>query len=427
MNTKQLHELFLSHPTICTDTRKNIVNSLFFALKGDNFDGNLYAASALDKGAAYAIIDDKKHKKGDRYILVRDVLLSLQQLALFHRNQFEVPVLGITGTNGKTTTKELINAVLKEKYQTTCTSGNFNNHIGVPLTLLQIDKNTEIAIVEMGANHLGEIDQLCQIASPNLGLITNIGKAHLEGFGSLDGVIKTKSELYHFIAQQKGELFVNNGNPILEKLSKNIQQTTYGSRASANCRGMIKNNSPFLSVIWHSPSGDKKADTKLYGSYNFENVMAAICLGQYFEVAEDKILLAIENYIPKNQRSEIIKTKRNTIFMDAYNANPSSMELSVREFDQNNRKNKMLILGDMLELGGFAFTEHQNIVQLIEKLKIKNVVLIGEVFSEAGKTFKCFHNTEAFISNFDLSTITGQNILIKGSRGIHLENLLPKL
>ncbi|NTW34349.1 MAG: UDP-N-acetylmuramoyl-tripeptide--D-alanyl-D-alanine ligase [Bacteroidetes bacterium] len=426
-----LYSLFIKHPHICTDTRNVSQGSIFFALKGENFNANKFAEDAIKNGSSYAVIDEPEYKKNDNYILVENVLDTLQQLAAWHRKQLTIPIIGITGTNGKTTTKELIFSVLSKKYNTSATKGNFNNHIGVPLSILDISKNIDIAIIEMGANHIGEIGELCKIALPDFGIITNIGKAHIEGFGSLEGIVNTKKELYDSVRLSHGKVFVCKDSSLLLKLSEDIERLTYGVFPDSDCRGEIEESNPLLKVKWYCKSEKKviNISTKLVGYFNFENVMAAICVGEYFGVCSEDIKNAIENYTPSNNRSQFIKTKKNTIIMDAYNANPSSMEASVRNFLQNSFDNKLAIIGDMLELGVDAEKEHKKIIDLLENSDLNKVLLVGKHFSELkiSKKFTAFPGVNEAAEWIAKEGINGYNILIKGSRGIKLEKLLELL
>ena len=417
MNIKALYEIFKSHSNISTDNRKVVPNCLFFALKGANFNGNKFSKDALKNGASFAIIDEKEYKTSEQFILVENVIETLQKLATHHRKQFNIPFIGITGTNGKTTTKEFINSVLSKKYKTTYTQGNLNNHIGVPLTILSIKKNCEIAIIEMGANHIGEINFSCNIAEPNYGIITNIGKAHIEGFGSIEGIKKTKNELYQFIQSKNGNLFVNNEDETLLELSKNIKKQTYGN-AKANCFGKLISSTPSVKLNWNN----KLITSNLYGAYNYQNILAAICIGKYFNVASDDIKKAIEEYYPTNNRSQIIENNTNTIFLDAYNANPTSMNAAIDTFIENDSSNKLMILGDMLELGDTSIEEHQAIVNRIEKLKI-NTLFIGKEFNSINDkyNFTYLENVDKVIEWLKHSSLINHQILIKGSRGIRLE------
>ena len=417
MKIKALYEIFKTHSNISTDHRKVVPNCLFFALKGANFNGNKFSKDALKNGASFAIIDEKEYKTSEQFILVENVIETLQKLANHHRKQFNIPFIGITGTNGKTTTKEFINSVLSKKYKTTYTQGNLNNHIGVPLTILSIKKNCEIAIIEMGANHIGEINFSCNIAEPNYGIITNIGKAHIEGFGSIEGIKKTKNELYQFIQSKDGNLFVNNEDETLLELSKNIKKQTYGN-AKANCFGKLISSTPSVKLNWNN----KLITSNLYGAYNYQNILAAICIGKYFNVASDDIKKAIEEYYPTNNRSQIIENNTNTIFLDAYNANPTSMNAAIDTFIENDSSNKLMILGDMLELGDTSIEEHQAIVNRIEKLKI-NTLFIGKEFNSINNkyNFTYLENVDKVIEWLKHSSLINHQILIKGSRGIRLE------
>ncbi|HQF10890.1 MAG TPA: UDP-N-acetylmuramoyl-tripeptide--D-alanyl-D-alanine ligase, partial [Paludibacteraceae bacterium] len=338
----QLYDIFLQHPIITTDSRNCPENSLFFALKGENFDANAFALSALEKGCAFAVVDEKEYAVDNRFILVDDVLKTLQQLAHFHRQQMDIPVLGITGTNGKTTTKELITAVLREKFNILSTQGNLNNHIGVPLTLLQLKPEHQLAVIEMGANHPGEIDQLCQIAAPNYGLITNVGKAHLEGFGSFEGVMRTKGELYDYVFRHGKKIFIDKNNNFLREMAFSAGFSTseriieYGlnipNKEPAAISGEILENSVFLKMNCRTPDGTFVVETRLIGAYNAENILAAIAVGSFFGVENNAIQRGIENYIPQNNRSQLTITQKNKLIVDAYNANPSSMSAAIKNF-----------------------------------------------------------------------------------------------
>lgn len=401
---------------------------MFFALHGENFNANEFAGQALNLGCRYTVVDNRKYMINEHCIFVEDTLKALQDLAAYHRMTLKIPVIGITGTNGKTTTKELITAVLSKKYSTASTKGNFNNHIGVPLTLLSV-KNEEIAIVEMGASHPGEIAMLCKISQPDYGLITNIGKAHLEGFGSLEGVVNTKKELYDWILGVKGKVFVCKDNSLLMEISKGIEQITYGVFPGSNCKGEIIESDPLLKLRWFNNSSIVDINTNLYGYYNFENVMAAICIGHYFGVEENKIKEAIENYFPSNNRSQIIRTKENFIIMDAYNANPTSVDASIRNFMQLNANKKYAAIGDMLELGNDAEKEHEKILNLLNDAAFEKVILVGKIFSSMNrnKKFKVFLKSEEASEYLKKEKPVGYHFLIKGSRGIQLEKILEAL
>ena len=414
MTIENLHTLFLKHQLIDTDTRKIRRNSLFFALKGENFNGNKFANEALNKGASYAIIDEAEYN-GDHTILVENVLNTLQQLANFHRKQLNIPIISLTGSNGKTTTKELINAVLSKKYKTSATTGNLNNHIGVPLTLLSMTSETEIGIVEMGANHLKEIELLCKIAEPNFGYITNFGKAHLEGFGSVEGVVKAKSELYDFLRNNGAKAFVNSDDVKQVQQSKGIEIITFNNEKIQ----FIEAN-PFVTVQF------KKTliKSQLIGKYNYQNIAAAIAIGNYFNVEVNEMKDAIENYIPSNNRSQIIQKGTNKIILDAYNANPSSMQAALENFKQLEDSSKIVFLGDMFELGNESTLEHQKIAELATSFHFKEVYLIGKAFSTTNvKNAFIYDSFEAFKTS-KMNPILNATILIKGSRGMALERIL---
>ncbi len=424
---EELYSLFLNHTAISTDSRQVVPDCLFFALKGDNFDGNKYAKVALDAGAAYAVIDDPAYE-GNKTLLVNDVLEALQLLAQMHRRKFSIPVIAITGSNGKTTTKELINVVLSRQYQVTATKGNLNNHIGVPLTLLEITNETQIAIIEMGANHQGEIAQLCSLTEPTHGLITNIGKAHLGGFGGYEGVIKAKSEMYAWLRNSGAEVFVNGDNPLLTELSSGIKRTLYGKQEGNSCRGQARENNGMLEIEWISDIKTISVKTNLVGSYNFENVMAALCLGSFFNVSSDEIKTAINSYMPSNSRSQAMKTAKNSIILDAYNANPTSMQMAIENFRQVKARHKMVILGDMLELGDESFAEHLAIVNLVDTSDFDKVILVGPDFKKAaGERFHCFMTSADAYEWLITQKLKDYYILVKGSRGIKMEKVLEAL
>lgn len=430
MKIEQLHQLFLSYPTVTTDSRQITPGSLFFALKGPNFDGNQYAADALTKGAAYCIVDDRSLPKNEQFIIVEDVLEALQQLAAFHRQQFQITVLGITGTNGKTTTKELIVAVLQQKYKVTYTQGNLNNHIGVPLTLLSITDKTEVAVIEMGANHPGEIKLLSQLADPTLGIITNIGKAHLEGFGSFEGVIKTKSELYDHLRKHDRACFINTDNQLLTQQAAGLEQLSYGQQESANLRGEIQDSPYYLTVKALFPKGWLYLKSKLIGAYNTENILAAARIGMYFKIDPLLIQKAIENYAPTNNRSQLITLGTTKIIMDAYNANPTSMHASLVNFEAISHPKKIVILGDMLELGSQCEEEHQKVADEVETMTLAHTFLVGKAFTQARTSSKTkkFDNVELLSDYLYQQKLTENSlVLIKGSRGIKLEKALDVL
>lgn len=433
-----LYALFQQHPIICTDSRNCPEGSLFFALRGENFNANDFAKKALDNGCAFAIVDDPEYVLDERYILVDNVLSALQQLAKQHRQQLKTTVIGITGTNGKTTTKELIAAVLSGKYNTLYTQGNLNNHIGVPLTLLKIKPAHEIAIIEMGANHPGEIKTLAEIACPDYGIITNVGKAHLEGFGSFEGVKKTKAELYDYIFGQGEAIFINSDNKHLTEMAikagfdmKNRVHTYSLDSENTLCpvHGSVCAGAPFLNMkctLRNSPDFD--IHTKLIGSYNAENVLAAVAIGDFFGVAAEIIKKGLENYTPQNNRSQLTVTDRNKLVVDAYNANPTSMRAALLNFGEMDVEHKVVILGDMLELGDQSDEEHQNIVQLIGQFAFEKVILVGPQFKKTQHNFESYENIADLKNNTALlHGLKNCYVLIKGSRGIQLEQLLSAL
>jgi len=430
MKIENLYQLFLDHPKITTDSRLVEENSLFFGLKGENFNGNAFAEKAIENGCAYAIIDDPDFKKGGQYILVENVLSALQQLAYYHRQQINIPVIGITGSNGKTTTKELVASVLSKKYNVSFTQGNLNNHIGVPLTILSFTKNTAIGIVEMGANHLGEIKPLCSIADPDYGLITNIGKAHLEGFRTFDNIIKTKNELYEYVAQKKGKIFYNANDKILSQLTAgNNDAISYGDQKQSKVFGFLEKDGIFLKLKAGIESKYYTIQSKLIGDYNLDNVLAAIAIGNFFQVDDTSIVHAIENYKPDNNRSQYLKTKQNQIFLDAYNANPTSVKAAIKNFEQIDLPHKSLILGDMFELGDTALNDHYDVLKIIDNKDYENIILVGAIFSslEVGEEILQFANVDLLKDWLNKNPMNGSNILIKGSRGNRLERIVDFL
>ncbi|MBQ7388345.1 MAG: UDP-N-acetylmuramoyl-tripeptide--D-alanyl-D-alanine ligase [Paludibacteraceae bacterium] len=428
MNITELYRLFLAHPNITTDSRNCPEHAIFFALKGENFDGNGFAEKAIENGASYAVIDNPRYQKDKRFLLVANALETLRELAAYHRRQLHIPVVGITGTNGKTTTKELTAAVLSKKYRTLYTQGNLNNHIGVPLTLLRIKPTHEMVIIEMGANHPGEIKDSVTIVRPTHGIITNVGKAHIEGFGSFDNIVKTKAELYDFLRENGGEIFINKNNDHLNKVAAGLKQHTYAAgNTSANVCGEIGECNPFISVKWQLNNVSYETRTNLIGSYNLENILAAICIGNHFGVAPEAIGEAIGEYIPQNNRSLLTQTEHNRLIVDTYNANPTSMEAALTNFDQmKNFPNKVVLLGDMLELGAESRCEHVRMVKLIEQFHFK-AFLVGKEFAAATSKYPVFASIDDFIEWQKQHPITGCSILIKGSHGIHLEKAIPYL
>lgn len=418
---EQIYKLYSKKYLVTTDSRKIEHGSVFVALKGEHFDGNDFAYQVAEDNVAACVIADRKDlPKHERLFIVDDSLTTLQDLAQYHRIKCNIPVIGITGTNGKTTTKELVSAVLSKKYNIIYTQGNFNNHLGVPLTLLQIKPDTEIAVVEMGANHPKEIELLCSLAQPDYGIITNIGKAHIEGFGSFEGVVKTKNELYDYLRNKHGKIFLNNDNQILKNLSVNIDYVSYGKDISSDYHAKVLSSNPYLSIIWDGHT----INTKLVGEYNFENIMAAITTGCYFNIEQELIIKAIEDYSPTNNRSQFIKTDKNEIVMDAYNANPVSMYHAIKNFRNISDENHLLIIGDMRELGCESINEHKEILNTIKELKFNNVIFVGEEFKKVNDNFISFTNVEELITHISKNNISGKKILIKGSHSIHLEKLV---
>ena len=426
MKTEDLYKIYLQYPSVQTDTRKLKQDDLFFALQGPNFKANEFAQKAIDTGAAYAIIDDDRFFIEGKTILVDDVLACLQQLAKHHRQQFGVPFIAITGSNGKTTTKELIHAVLSTTFKTYTTEGNLNNHIGIPLTILKIKQDAEMAVIEMGANHLKEIVSYCEIALPTHGLITNCGKAHLEGFGSEEGVRKGKGELYDYLRGNDGIAFIMWDYPYLREMSKGIPHIyTYGT-TDGNIVGDVLTSDPYLETEFKT--GFKEMiRTNLVGDYNLPNVLAAVAVGKYFNVEENKIKAAIENYTPTNSRSQLLQKNSNKIILDAYNANPSSMKAVIENFAKADGNEKILALGAMAELGADSLKEHSNIIKEIDKHQWKDVLLVGGDFIKVNHTYRKF-NSPAEAGQW-LQTIKPQNsfFLIKGSRSMQMEKLLDYL
>jgi UDP-N-acetylmuramoyl-tripeptide--D-alanyl-D-alanine ligase len=438
-----LYQQFLKYPSISTDTRSIAPGSLFFALRGDNFNANLFAQQALDSGAAYAVVDDEKYSQGERFILVPDVLTALQDLARHHRAQLNIPVIGLTGTNGKTTTKELISAVLAGKYKTFATKGNLNNHIGVPLSLLSISSDAEIAVIEMGANHQKEIEFLCSIAQPTHGLITNVGMAHLEGFGGFEGVKKGKAELYAYLRQHHGIPFINHDNPHLLEMSAAAGLDPviyYGTKNTDYVYGKLLTSDPLIELSWSNADGTYQTAVSLTGSYNFENALAAVCIGQFFGLSPQQINEGLSGYLPKNNRSQITKTEHNTVICDFYNANPSSMSAALKNISLLSATHKTVIIGDMFELGEASESQHELIAEEAAALGTDLLILIGKHFyavkekqenlhkgsEESGH--KLFFKTPAGAEEYlKVNPVKNSMVLLKGSRGMALEKLLPLL
>jgi len=427
-----LYEIFLQSSGVTTDSRHCPPRSLFIALKGASFNGNAFAAKALEAGCCHVVVDEVAYcPAGDnRYTLVDNGLKALQALALYHRKQLGTKLIGITGTNGKTTTKELIAAVLKQKYNILNTEGNLNNSIGVPLTLLRLTKEHQLGVIEMGASHPGDIKELVDIAEPNFGIITNVGKAHLLGFGSFDGVIHTKGELYDFLRTKKdATIFIDNNNPHLASIAQGLHQVCYGTSEGLDITGRVTGNSPFLSLEWKE-KGQKEwqtVQTQLIGAYNFTNVLAAITIGRYFEVTPSAIQTALESYTPQNSRSQLTKTARNTLIVDAYNANPTSMKAALDNFRQMEASNKMLILGQMGELGAESEAEHQQLVDYIDACGFTDVLLVGDNFLQARHPYPTYPDTASLIEALKVLHPQGKTILIKGSNSNKLSTIVDFL
>jgi len=427
MTINTLYKHFLECNTICTDSRKITQDCMFFALKGDNFNGNIYAKTASENGAKFCVVDEKEFAIDNRFILVNDVLKTIQELATFHRKKLNIPIIALTGSNGKTTTKELINSVLSTQYNTTATIGNLNNHIGVPLTLLRMTKDTEIGIVEMGANHQKEIEFLCNIAFPDYGVITNFGKAHLEGFGGVEGVIKGKSELYDHLKAHHKTIFVNhNDEKQLKQIGTYESIYTFGKENSKGPNPLLKSSQPFVTLDYVGNT----INSQLTGEYNFNNISVAIAFGVFFKIKPENIKMAIEDYIPTNNRSQFIKKESNTFLMDAYNANPTSMKVALLNFEKLTDKIKIAILGDMFELGKDAEKEHQYIADLCSTLLLDKVILIGENFFKTALVstkVMAYKSFDDFKNQVNLSNIKNTTFLIKGSRGMAMERVLELL
>ena len=422
---ERLYEIFENSSGVCTDTRAIKAGSMFFALKGDRFNGNQFAEEAIEKGCICAVVDEDV-SDNVKVIKVDNVLLTLQKLARYHRDQLDIPIIGLTGSNGKTTTKELIKVVLEKKFNMVATEGNLNNHIGVPLTVLSIRRRHEIAVIEMGANKPGDIKELSDIADPEFGIITNIGKAHIEGFGGLEGVKRTKSELYRHVMSRGGKIIFDKDNSILVDLLKNYEPVaTYGN-TTADIIGEYIISDPFIRFKWKCGSfASAETKTHLIGRYNFNNVLAAIAVGIEFKVPHEDITKAIAGYVPHNNRSEIVEG-RNTLILDAYNANPTSMKAAIENFAEM-QGDKVFILGDMFELGDSAKEEHQGIVNLLESLDLKTGMLIGNHFKETDTSLRTFESAESAMSYIKGLNLSNKLILIKGSRGVKLEQLKPIL
>lgn len=423
MEIAELYKCFMECGKVTTDSRNCPEGSMFIALKGETFNGNAFAAQALKQGCRYAVIDESEYA-GEGTILVDNCLQALQQLANYHRRQLKTPVIGITGTNGKTTTKELISTVLSRKFNTLYTEGNFNNHIGVPLTLLRLTKEHEMAVVEMGANHPGEIKTLVHIAEPDYGIITNVGKAHLQGFGFFEGVIRTKGELYDFLRAKGGAtIFIQNENPYLNGIAEGLTCVRYGQTAGLYVSGELISCSPFLSFRWTAEGVSHEVNTHLIGSYNLDNMLAAAAIGRYFGVSDDDISSALASYLPHNNRSQLKETADNKLIVDAYNANPTSMMAALKNFRQIEAPHKMVILGDMKELGEASREEHQKVVDYLKECGFDRVVLVGPEFAAATHSYQTFQHVDEVLADIRIHKPQGYYILIKGSNSMKLSQL----
>ncbi|MGY8989038.1 MAG: UDP-N-acetylmuramoyl-tripeptide--D-alanyl-D-alanine ligase [Flavobacteriales bacterium] len=420
MTISELYKIYEEFHVICTDSRNIKQNSIFFALKGENFNGNKFAQQAINDGCKYAIIDEEEYHDNN-CILVHNVKSTLQELAEFHRSQINIPVIGITGTNGKTTTKELINDVLSSEYNCYSTKGNLNNQIGLPLSILEINESHEIAVIEMGASEIGEIRNLCRIAKPTSGLITNIGKAHLEGFGSFEGVIKAKTELSNFLKKNNGTQFVNGYDNLLIKKSDKKNRITYGKEPNSNFIAELISGFPFVSI----KIKNTEIKSNLVGEFQYDNIVAASCIGNFYDISLKNIKETIESYIPRNNRTELIETKNNNIILDAYNANPSSMESMIESFIKLDKANKMCILGEMRELGSYSEKEHQKLINRMISSEIESI-FVGEEFLSLTKK-NTYLKTSELIDDITKYNLKNRTILIKGSRGIKLEDLVKHL
>jgi len=429
MTIESLYALYLSNPVVTTDSRNCPEKSIFIALKGENFNGNTFAGKVLELGCSYAVVDEPDAVTDDRILLVENCLKTLQDLAAYHRRQFSIPVIGITGTNGKTTTKELMASILGKKYNVLYTQGNLNNHIGVPLTLLRLNSKHDIAVIEMGANHPGEIKELVEIVDPDYGLITNVGKAHLEGFGSFEGVIKTKGELYDYLRVKGGKIFINMENPFLKSIAKGLEHIKYATSPGYELWGEALSCSPFLKLRWQTNynTNSQVVQTNLIGSYNLENALAAICVGKEFQISNEDICQALEEYSPSNNRSQLKQTEQNTLIIDAYNANPTSMAAALKNFQQYNAPRKAVILGSMKELGTQSEEEHKSLAFKIAESNFDRVFLIGSEFHQTNSDYPIFDTVDIFTDYLKEQPMQGYTILIKGSRGNQLESVVPFL
>lgn len=426
MDIQDLYKIYLQYPNVGTDTRKIEKDSIFFALRGPSFNGNTFAQQALDAGAAYAVVDEAQPHENERFILVENVLETLQNLAKVHRESFDIPFIGITGSNGKTTTKELVHAVLSQQYKTYFTQGNLNNHIGVPLTILRVKRDAEIAIIEMGANHQKEIAGYCQYAEPNFGIISNVGKAHLEGFGGIEGVRKGKGELFDYIRAHQGEIFAFDDYDYLHEMSHDIAKTHWYGTQNGDVVGKKIANDPFLEVEITKGFGQAfRIQSQLVGAYNLPNILCAVAVGKAFNVSAEKIQHAIATYAPSNSRSQLLQYKTNKIILDAYNANPTSMTAAIRNFAGLKAYKKVLVLGAMMELGASSLEEHSNIVNLIRQYDWEKVVLVGGDFGHIDVSpYQYFANSEEAREWFRQQDFQQAEILIKGSNSMRMGRIL---
>ena len=424
MQIQELYKIYTQYPSIQTDTRKLKQGDIFFALKGPSFNGNLFAKQALDAGAAYAVIDEDAGFKDDRLIKTGDVLTTLQQLAKYHRQQFNVPFIAITGSNGKTTTKELVHEVLSSTYKTYTTKGNLNNHIGIPLTIVSVKKDASMALIEIGANHQKEIESYCTYTLPTHGIITNCGKAHLEGFGGIEGVRKGKGELYDYIRTNNGTVFLMKDYDYLIEMSKGISNIkTYGTK-DADITGMAESSTEFLTVNMTKGTSTKTIKTNLVGEYNLPNILVAVCVGKYFNVPDEKIKTALENYVPSNSRSQLVQRGSNKIILDAYNANPTSMKAAIDNLAKMDGSNKILLLGGMAEMGNESLAEHASVVDVINGYKWKDVVLVGGDFNKVKHPYTYFNSTTEAKEWLQQQHLENSLILVKGSRSMQMEKVL---
>lgn len=425
MGIKELYNLYTKSYKVVKDTRDDVSNAIYFSLKGESFDGNKYALEALKNGASYAVIDDETFKVDQRMILVKDGLTCLQNLATYHRQQLDIPILALTGSNGKTTTKELINAVLNEKYSCYATKGNFNNHIGVPLTLLSMTPEHNFGVVEMGANHQLEIANLCEIALPDFGYITNFGRVHLEGFGSFEGVVEGKTEMYRHLKKHSKKVFVNQEDPIQMERSTGMDRILFGT-SGADYEVNFLGADPFVSIGFEGIH----IESQMIGNYNYANIAAAVSMGKYFGIQTEKIKTAIEGFVPENNRSQIINRDSNRIILDAYNANPNSMEVAIQNLANLSASKKVAILGDMFEIGKDTSVEHQKIADLAMSSGLDRVYLIGHAFADtqiSGKELFLFKSFEEFTALFKQHSFKDTTFLIKASRGMALERVMDYL